>query len=207
MSNNGRIRIGITGGGSIARSHLDGYLEAPEEATVTAIADIDLDSARHLAGASSPVRLFRDYREMLASDIVDAVDICLPHHLHAEAIVAAAQAGKHVLSEKPLCLTIDEAHAVQQSVAKAGITLMCSHNQLFLPAVATARRLLRDGIIGKVYEARTTDSFYNDLDPSTMGWRGHRWMIGGGALIDSGYHPTYLLLHLSTANRSRSSPC
>jgi predicted dehydrogenase len=73
---------------------------------------------------------------------------------------------------------------------------MCSHNQLFLPPVAAARKLLRQGILGTVYEARTTDSFHNDLDPSTMGWRAHRSTSGGGELIDTGYHPTYLLLHL-----------
>ena len=115
---------------------------------------------------------------MLASSLVDAVDICLPHHLHADAIVAAAEAGLHVLCEKPLCLTIDEAHAVQTAVSAAGITLMCAHNQLFLPPVAAARKLLKDGILGTVYEARTTDSFYNDLDPNTMGWRAHRSTSG-----------------------------
>jgi predicted dehydrogenase len=85
---------------------------------------------------------------------------------------------------------------VRRAVAAAGITLMCSHNQLFLPPVAAARKLLREGILGTVYQARTTDSFFNDFDPTTMGWRAHRTTSGGGELIDTGYHPTYLLLHL-----------
>ena len=127
---------------------------------------------------------------------MDAVDICLPHHLHADAIVAAAEAGKHILCEKPLCLTIEEANRVERAVGAAGITLMCSHNQLFLPPVVEARRLLRQGILGTVYQARTTDSFFNEFDPSNMGWRAHRETSGGGELIDTGYHPTYLLLHL-----------
>jgi predicted dehydrogenase len=192
----GPVRIGIIGGGSIARAHLDGYLQAPDAVAVTAIADIDADHARAHAARVGDARVFLDYREMLASSLVEAVDICLPHHLHADAIVAAAEAGKDVLCEKPLCLTVEEAHAVQSAVSRAGITLMCAHNQLFLPPVAAARKLLQEGILGTVYQARTTDAFYNHLDPRTMGWRAHRSTAGGGELIDTGYHPTYLLLHL-----------
>ena len=192
----GPIRIGIIGGGSIARAHLSGYLQAPESVTVTAIADIDSEHAQRHADRAGGARVFLDYREMLASSLVDAVDICLPHHLHADAIVAAAEAGKHVLCEKPLCLTLQEADRVKQAVSDAGITLMCAHNQLFLPPVVAARELLQKGILGEVYQARTTDSFYNDFDPNSMGWRAHKSTSGGGELIDTGYHPTYLLLYL-----------
>ena len=99
------------------------------------------------------------------------MDICLPHHLHAEAIVIAAQAGKHILCEKPLCLTVLQADEVREAVSAAGVTLMCAHNQLYLPAVAKAKQLLDDGVLGTVYEVRITDSFYNDFDPQNMGWR------------------------------------
>jgi predicted dehydrogenase len=196
VTDRGPIRVGIIGGGSIAQAHLDGYLLAGDAARVTAIADIDPKNARRSAKRAGGARVFSDYREMIASDLVDAVDICLPHHLHKDAIVAAAEAGKHVLCEKPLCLTVAEAELVSRAVASSGITLMCAHNQLFLPAVAKAREMIQDGILGKVYEARTTDSFANPLDPKTIGWRGPRATSGGGELIDTGYHPTYLLLHL-----------
>jgi predicted dehydrogenase len=190
------IRVGIIGGGSIAQAHLDGYLLAGDAARVTAIADIDPKNAKRSAKRAGGARIFSDYREMIDSGLVDAVDICLPHHLHKDAIVAAAAAGKHVLCEKPLCLTVAEGEAVRQAIARSGITLMCAHNQLFLPAVAKAREMIVEGVLGKVYEARTTDSFANPLDPKTIGWRGPRETSGGGELIDTGYHPTYLLLHL-----------
>jgi predicted dehydrogenase len=196
VDDSGRLRIGVIGAGSIAAQHVDGYLAAPEAATITAVADVDRDHAEALSARAAGARVDLDYRDLLAASDVDAVDICLPHHLHAEAIVAAAQAGKHILCEKPLCLTIEEADRVQQAVAAAGITLMCSHNQLYLPAVAEARRLIGEGLLGTIYEARTTDSFYNNLKPETMGWRAHRSTSGGGELIDTGYHPTYLLLNL-----------
>jgi predicted dehydrogenase len=193
------IRVGIIGGGSIARAHLDGYVLAGNAAQVTAIADIDPAHAARSAKRAGGARVFTDYREMIGSGLVDAVDICLPHHLHKDAIVAAATAGKHVLCEKPLCLTLEEAAAVSEAVARSGITLMCAHNQLYLPAVAKAAEMVREGALGKVFEARTTDAFVNPLDPKTIGWRGPRATSGGGELIDTGYHPTYLLLHLVPA--------
>ena len=196
MADTDAIRVGIIGGGSIADSHVDGYLLAGDRARVTAIADIDAEHARHHADRVGGATIFTDYHEMIASGMVDAVDICLPHHLHKDAIVAAAGAGKHILCEKPLCLTVPEAKAVRQAVSASGVTLMCAHNQLFLPAVARARDIIRQGGLGKVYEARTTDAFANPLDPATIGWRADRATSGGGELIDTGYHPTYLLLHL-----------
>ena len=141
---------------------------------------------------------------MLASSPLDAIDICLPHHLHRDAIIAAAAAGKHILCEKPLCLTVEEADAVTRAVAAAGITLMCAHNQLFLPPVAVAREMIREGKLGEVYIARTTDSFFaSAVDANTLGWRARRATSGGGELIDTGYHPTYLLLHLIDSEPAR----
>jgi predicted dehydrogenase len=192
----GRTRMGIIGGGNIAGYHVDGYLLAADRAKVTAIADVDPENARTLADRAGGAQVFADYRELIASGSVDAVDICLPHHLHAEAILAAAAAGLPILCEKPLCLTLAEAAAVSAAVAASGITLMCAHNQLFLPAVARAREIIRGGDLGRIYEARTTDSFFTDLTAETIGWRRTRATSGGGELIDTGYHPTYLLLHL-----------
>nr|WP_205706595.1 Gfo/Idh/MocA family oxidoreductase [Kineococcus vitellinus] len=188
----------MVGGGGITRAHVRGYLAHAGKITVTAVADIDADAASGRA-AELGAQPFTDYREMIATADVDAVDVCLPHHLHADAIVAAAEAGKHVLCEKPLCLTAEEARRVADAVRGGGVTLMCAHNQLFFPSVAKARELLGSGVLGTVYEVRTTDSFHNDFDPATMGWRASARTSGGGELIDTGYHPTYLLLHLADA--------
>jgi predicted dehydrogenase len=191
-----RTRVGIIGAGGIAAAHLDGYELAADQVRVTAIADVDAGAARRYAERVGGASVFTDYRDLIASPLVDAVDICLPHHLHAPAIIAAAAAGKHVLCEKPLCMTLAEAEAVASAVASSGITLMCAHNLLFLPPVRPARELIREGRLGSVYVARATDSFFNTLDASSIGWRGVRVTSGGGELIDTGYHPTYLLLHL-----------
>jgi predicted dehydrogenase len=196
MNPDERIRVGIVGAGEISGHHIRGYLQAGEFAQVTAIADIDAERAHRRVEAIGNAEVFVDYREMIASPLVDAIDICLPHQLHSDAIVAAAAAGKHILCEKPLCLTLEEADVVTDAVATAGVTLMCAHNQLFLPAVAPAREMIREGRLGKVFGARTTDEFALAIDADKLGWRARRATSGGGELIDTGYHPTYLLLNL-----------
>ena len=192
------IKVGIIGGGGIAGAHLRGYETHADRITVTAIADAVPETVERRV-AETGAQGFADYREMLSTADIDAVDICLPHHLHRDAIVAAAEAGKHILCEKPLCLTPEQAVDVQNAVSAAGVTLMCAHNQLFLPAVAAAKEVLDSGRLGRVYEVRTTDCFYNNFDPANMGWRASVATSGGGELIDTGYHPTYLMLHLAGA--------
>lgn len=193
------IKIGLIGCGGISDIHVRGYLTMPDQVQVVAVSDVVAENAARRAEQAGGAEIFSDYREMLARAELDAVDICLPHHLHKDAIVAAAHAQKHILCEKPLCLSLVEAEAVQKAVRENGVTLMCAHNQLTLPALKKARELIDSGLFGQVYEIRTTDSFYHDFNPETMGWRAHRSMIGGGELIDTGYHPTYLLLYLANS--------
>jgi predicted dehydrogenase len=190
------IKVGLIGGGGIVNAHIRGYRAYADAIEVAAVADVVDETARSRA-AELDAAAYTDFHEMISEAELDAVDICLPHHLHAEAIVAAAQAGKHILCEKPLCLTVEQAHQVHRAVRAAGVTLMCAHNQLHLPAVAKAKELLDDGAVGSIYQVRTTDSFYNDFHPETMGWRASVATSGGGELMDTGYHPTYLMLHFA----------
>ncbi|MBO0794464.1 MAG: Gfo/Idh/MocA family oxidoreductase [Ktedonobacteraceae bacterium] len=193
------VKIGLIGCGGIAGAHVKGYLAASENAKVTAVSDIVEENAKRRAQEVGGAQIFSDYNVMLAEADIDAVDILLPHYLHKDAIVAAAKAKKHILCEKPLCLTLDEAAAVKQAVDENGVTLMCAHNQLFTPAIQRARQLLDEGILGDVYQIRTTDSFYHRFRTEDIGWRGHRELIGGGELIDTGYHPSYMLLYLANS--------
>lgn len=190
------ISVGLVGGGGIVDAHIRGYRACADAIKVVAVADVVTETAQRRA-AELDATPYTDFRQMINEADLDAVDICLPHYLHAEAIVAAAEAGKHILCEKPLCLTVEQAELVQRAVTKAGVTLMCAHNQLYLPAVTKAKQLLDDGVLGTVYEVRVTDSFYNDFDPQNMGWRASAATSGGGELMDTGYHPTYLMLHFA----------
>ncbi|MDQ3856242.1 MAG: Gfo/Idh/MocA family oxidoreductase [Chloroflexota bacterium] len=191
------VKIGLIGCGGISRYHANGYLKIPNEARVTAVCDVVEENRSRMASYVGGAQEYCDLAEMLAHADIDAVDVCLPHHLHRDAIVAAADAGKHVLCEKPLCLTLEQASEISEAVQRGGVTLMCAHNQLFYPSVQHARQLLEEGVLGRVYQVRTVDTFWNRGVSANAGWRGSRETMGGGELIDTGYHPTYLLLYLA----------
>ena len=190
------IRVGLIGGGGIADAHIRGYSACADTLIPAGVADVVPEVATRRA-AELDCAAYTDYREMIESAELDAVDVCLPHHLHADAIVTAADAGRHVLSEKPLCLTLDEAERIRAAVERNGVTLMCAHNQLFLPSVAHAIELLGAETLGRLYQVGVSDCFFNDFDPLNMGWRASAVTSGGGELIDTGYHPTYLMLQLA----------
>src|SRR3989442_3711485 len=109
------LRVGIIGCGGISHAHVRGWNAIPNKARVVAVADVSERSAETVSGLVGGARIFKDYRDLLASGEVDAVDVCLPHHLHRDAIVAAARAGKNVMCEKPLCLTLAESEEIRQS--------------------------------------------------------------------------------------------
>lgn len=127
------VKIGLIGAGRIANAHVNGYLAIPERATITAVADVSAENTRRRVDQAGGAKTYADYHELITTADVDAVDICLPHHLHADAIITAAKAGKHILCEKPLCITAEEAAAVTAAVRENNVTLMCAHNQLFMP--------------------------------------------------------------------------
>src|SRR5690606_22423535 len=102
------VRIGLIGAGGIANAHLKGYAAIPDRVKVTAVADANPEAVAARVEETGATG-YTDFLELVKDPNVDAVDICLPHHLHRDAIVAAAEAGKHILCEKPLCLTEQEA--------------------------------------------------------------------------------------------------
>jgi predicted dehydrogenase len=111
--------------------------------------DGDDGRARSLAGGHPGCRVTTDYHEALTDAAVVAVDLCLPHDLHAEVAVAAARAGKHVLVEKPLAATLDEADAMIEAAGRAGVVLMVAETVRFEAVYRRAKALLDDGAIGE----------------------------------------------------------
>jgi predicted dehydrogenase len=196
-----KIKIAFIGCGGIHRHHLQGYLDIPEKAEVVACCDSSRAAAAASAQQAGNAKPYTDWKKMLASEEIDAVDICLPHHLHKDAILDSAKAKKHILCEKPLCLNMREAKQIEAAVKKNRVTYMAAHNQIFDPIVREAKRLLNEGAIGEVRYLRTQDCFIlgwlTQGDRKAMGWRGDLAKQGGGELIDTGYHPSYLLLYLA----------
>ena len=112
------VKVGVLGGGGILDAHIRGYRAYADAIKVTAVADLVEETARRRA-AELDAAAYTDFRQMILDADIDAVDICLPHHLHAEAIVAAAQAGKHILCEKPLCVCCRQTRCSRRSVQPA----------------------------------------------------------------------------------------
>src|ERR1051325_10785307 len=129
------LKVAIVGCGGIAHPHVVGWQAIPKMAQITALCDVSSAGVQRYAEMleNKPER-HSDFKTLVKDKSIDAVDICLPHHLHKDAIIAAAEAGKHILCEKPLCLTAAEAADIRAAVRANGVTVMCAHNQLFLPA-------------------------------------------------------------------------
>ncbi len=202
-----KLRVGIIGAGGIANAHALGWNAYPDRAEIVAFADIDTDRAQQMSAKWTGGRAlaFPSGEAMLAESEIDVVDICLPHHLHRDAIIAAAEAGKAVLCEKPLCTTLADAQRIRDVVEQTGITFMGAHNQLFQPSLLEARRLMAGGFLGTPYllrsietfQSRTWHRFGTTTDQRDWGWRSDVKQTGGGELIDTGYHGTYRLLSLA----------
>ena len=204
-------RVGIVGAGWMGHEHAQSWRNNAPRGAVVAVADASPERARHLAGTlpDGDVRICASLDEMLAAGDLDAVDICLPHHLHTEAILQAARAGVAILCEKPVCTTLDDAATIGSTLAETGVTFMAAHNQLFQPSLVEAKRLLAAGTLGRPFVIRSIEAVQNrgfatgkvpiDLGggESPWAWRADKGKMGGGEVLDTGWHATYRLLALA----------
>jgi predicted dehydrogenase len=199
--NHTKLKLALIGTGGIAGAHVQGMLAHADKVECVALCDVsDANLARRAEQLGNEPARYHDWDTLLAEQqSLDAVIIALPHQLHAPAILAAAAAGKHILCEKPMCMTLKEADTILDAVARSGVTYMSAHNQLFTPVVQEAKRLLDEGTIGQLRWLRTQDCFVAGATSMRGTWRGSVASQGGGELIDTGYHPSYLLLYLAGA--------
>jgi len=138
-----------------------------------------------------------DWREVVARDDIDLVDICTPGDTHAEIAIAAAAAGKAVLCEKPLANTVTDAEAMLAAVERAGVQHMVCHNYRRVPAIGLAKRLIDDGRLGDIRHFR--GAYLQDwiVDPAfPLVWRLRRERAGSGALGDIASHSIDLARHM-----------
>jgi predicted dehydrogenase len=200
--------LALIGSGGISSAHAVGILTHSDKIKCVALCDVSEENlaarAKQLGdvpGEAGAIARYKDWKQMFAEmgDSIDAVDICLPHHLHAAAIFDAVAAGKAVLCEKPMCINLEEADAIVDAVEKAGVLYMSAHNQLFTPALQEMKRRLDAGAIGKVRWIRSQDCFIAPSHVFAGKWRADIKHQGGGELIDTGYHPSYRLMYLAGA--------
>jgi predicted dehydrogenase len=181
------LGVGVIGLGEIGQVHLRGFQGAPEVARVVAVTDLDLGLRRSTAAAAEAADC-ATLAQLLGREEVAAVSVCVPHNLHREVALAAIAAGKHVLLEKPMAVTVSECDEIIDAAAGAGVRVGVSHNQLFYPPHERARELLRSGTMGRPLLLRMRLGIGGKFG----GWRADPVATGGGLLFDAGVHRFYM---------------
>ncbi len=190
------VQVGLVGCGIISAWHLKGWQAQGEQATVAAVCDVDRARAEQAAAQLGGARVYTDYRDLLADPALDAVDLCLPHHLHRCVTEEALAAGRHVLCQKPIATNLADADAMIAAAERAGRVLAIAETCRYLPAISRAQELLAEGVIGQVVLVQSVMPWYQGGDYMNTAWRFDTATMGGGALIDGGIHHVDLLLGL-----------
>ncbi len=154
------LNVGIIGYGFMGRTHANAYrsvgnfFELPFRPVLHTVCGLDEDEARSFAQRWGFQGHTTDWRKVIDDDNIRVVDICVPNNMHAEIAVAAAEAGKAILCEKPLALNSSQAMRMVEAVEKAGVPNMVSFNYRRVPAVALARQIIDEGKLGRIFHYR-----------------------------------------------------
>ena len=193
------IRVGIIGCGKIAQvRHIPEYAANPH-AEVYGFYDINRERTEQLA-AQFGGKAFAAYEELLADPTIDAVSVCAANHAHAEITIAALKAGKHVLCEKPMAVTLPECEAMVAAAKESGKYLMIGQNQRLAKAHSKAKELIEQGAIGKVLTFRTIFGHGGpetwSIDPGKNVWFFDKTKAAMGAMADLGIHKTDMIQYV-----------
>ena len=190
-----KVKVGVIGCGSIARfRHLPEYHTHPN-VEIIAVCDVALERAQSVAQTYG-AKAYTDYIELLNDEEINAVSICTPNVFHAPMSIAALQVGKHVLCEKPMATTIEDAERMNEATNVSGKILMIGHNQRFVPSHQKAKAMIAKGELGKIYSFRTAFGHSGPEDWSIDGkdsWFFKKDQAVIGAMGDLGVHKADLL--------------
>jgi predicted dehydrogenase len=201
------LGVGMVGYAFMGQAHSQGWrtvgrvFDLPLSPVMAAVCGRDPGAVRTAAGRLGWAAAETDWRALIERQDVQLVDICTPGDSHAEIAIAALEAGKHVLCEKPLANTVAEAEAMAQAAHEArarGQVAMVGFNYRRTPALALARRMVEDGRLGELRHVRVT--YLQDwlVDPAfPLAWRLRKELAGSGALGDLGAHAIDLAQHLT----------
>ena len=190
-----KIKVGVIGCGSIAKHrHLPEYANN-NKVEIVAVCDINEERVNEFAELYN-AKAYTSYEELLSVSDIDAVSVCTPNYLHAPISIAALQAGKHVLCEKPMATSQVEAENMIKAAKENNKKLMIAHNQRFVPSHQKARQLIENGEVGKIYSFRTAFGHGGPERWSADGadsWFFRKEEAFIGAMGDLGVHKTDLL--------------
>ena len=183
----GDLNVGIVGLGWVAGAHIETFKNV-EGANVTAVCSrrthdpADLERTYGL-----PLKAYTDYAQMLADDTIDIVSICTPHPFHPEQAIAAAKAGKHLVLEKPIALTFEDARRVKAAIDEAGVKTCVCFELRFSAHFSMIRAVLEQGLLGDIHYGEA--DYYHGIGPwyGQFGWNVKKDM-GGSSLLTAGCH-------------------
>jgi len=199
-----KLRAGLIGAGTIAFSaHLPAIRKLRDDIELVAVADVREENAARAVAEFGGETHYSDYRDLLARDDLDFVDICTPEFLHAEQTEAAAAAGVHIICEKPMCSSPEEADRMISATERAGVLLMIAHSRRFTGRYRQIRAAIDRGDIGEVRYVRENErrprSMYDGLGLGTGYWNpesGRPWLtmaqFSQGAALTNAVHETDL---------------
>lgn len=191
-----KLNVGLIGAGFMGKAHSLAYVAmpmffwpAPAIPVRKTIVDVSDSIAAEAAQRFGFEKSTSDWRSVVEDPEIDIIDIATPNHLHAEIAIAAAAAGKHIISEKPLARNGDEAKTMYDAVKNAGIVHMVAFNYRRTPAVALAKKYIDEGAIGDILNFRGTYLQDWSADPDgPLSWRFQKSIAGSGSLGDIGTH-------------------
>jgi predicted dehydrogenase len=191
-----KLNVGMIGAGFMGKAHSLSYAgmpmffwPAPAIPHRKMIADVTEEAAKDAAARYGYDGYSSDWRKVVENPEIDIIDIVTPNDSHAEIAIAAAKAGKHIISEKPLARNAAEAKTMLDAVKEAGVKHMVAFNYRRTPAVALAKKFIDEGAIGKILNFRGTYLQDWSADPnSPLSWRFQKKIAGSGALGDIGTH-------------------
>ena len=197
------IRVGMLGCGKIAQvRHIPEYADN-ENVELYAFYNPTVKRAEDMA-AKYGGKVYATAEELIADPNIDAVSVCAANYAHAELTIKALKAGKHVLCEKPMAVTIEECEEMVKAAKESGKYLMIAHNQRLAKAHACAKQLIDEGLIGKIVSFRTTFGHGGpetwSINPGKNTWFFDKSKAAMGVMADLGVHKTDLI-HFLTGER------
>lgn len=180
----GKVKVGIIGSQFEADIHAASFQIAPEEAEVVAVASPTPGNAAALAQRYGIPWVFTDYREMLREKDIEMVTVAAPNYLHAQMTADCAAAGKHIVCEKPLAMTLEEAEEMIDVCRRRGVLLMYAEELYFTPKYVKAKEMADQGAFGKVYLVKQSEKHFGPHSP----WFWDVERSGGGVFMDMGCH-------------------
>jgi len=191
------VRWGLIGAGDIVRKRVAGALRDAPASELTAVSRARAELAAGFAKEVGARRWYADWRALVADSDVTALYVATPVHLHAEQTIAAAEAGKHVLCEKPMAMTASECDRMLAACRASGVTLGIAYYRRLYPAVIRVKEIIASGEIGQPVFAQMNAFERFDPEPGhPRAWLLQPSMAGGGPMMDFGCHRIEVLINL-----------